>query len=838
RASGPQSLGTALGGRIAGAVDINGHLVGGDILLIVDYTNGGSKPVISIREWSTNAGGSWFLIADSLTTGKAFIVTNNTNVPAVAPGQGVSPNGSFTDTTVALQFVEFGIDLTGLNLLPIDPCNPLATVLFQTRSSASFTSSLMDFALGKFAVIPAPQANAGPDQAVCTAGDVTTFTLAGSAANGTPLWSVLSGRVAIADPTSLTSTITDTGTGTAVLLLTTTSDQNCGAATDTVVFTVNPNPTVSVNNVAVCGGTSGTLTATASGGTPAYSYHWSNGATTSTITTSTAGTYSVTVTDSKGCTGTGSGSIGLSGNPTVSVPPDSACPGTARTLTANASGGTPGYTYLWSTGATTSTISTSTAGTYSVTITDSKGCTGSGSGTFRALTPPTASATGGTITCFEPCVTISASPAGATYSWTGPGGFTSTSQSPSVCDSGTYSVTVTDANGCTGTATAHVAIVLPQVGTCGAGGAITQGFELDGDATAVAPNPPDDWNLIYNGTAHPTETTGIVVDFPSKADDHFVIGTKDIVDVTQWHYSIQSTPDKDDILNAGAAEYGTQLYFFGDRYAVNGNAQIGFWFFQDTVHILPNGTFAGHHEVGDLLVLSNFVGGGGTPVIFAYEWVGSGGSDGTVNALTLSASNSFAITNSTVSSPPWPYKPKMGPAGQYPKGAFFEGGIDVACLPGINPCFASFLIETRSSQSVTAELKDFVIGNFVVGSAAQALAGKGSGAGAAELSQVPAKPSGYALRGNYPNPFNPTTQIKFDLPEASQVRLSVFNVLGQEVATLVNGVMGAGYQSVEWNSSDHQGVPLPSGVYFYRLQATSMVNGKEFRDVMKMVLMK
>src|ERR1041385_2329485 len=167
RASGPQSLGTALGGRIAGAVDINGHLVGGDILLIVDYTNGGSKPVISIREWSTNSGGSWFLIADSLTTGKAFIVTNNTNVPAVAPGQGVSPNGSFTDTTVALQFVEFGIDLTGLNLLPIDPCNPLATVLFQTRSSASFTSSLMDFALGKFAVIPAPQANAGPDQAVC-----------------------------------------------------------------------------------------------------------------------------------------------------------------------------------------------------------------------------------------------------------------------------------------------------------------------------------------------------------------------------------------------------------------------------------------------------------------------------------------------------------------------------------------------------------------------------------------------------------------------------------------------------------------------------------------------
>src|ERR1041384_2693267 len=213
-----------VGGRVAGTLDINNHLVGGDILLIVDYTNGGTRPIVSVREWSTNSGGSWTLIADSLPPGKGFTTTNTGNIPAVAPGQGISPSGLPNDTTIALQFVEFGLDLTGLNLLPIDPCNPLATALFQTRSSASFTSSLMDFALGGFAVIPPPRANAGPDQAVCQAGDPTTFTLAGSAQNGTPLWSVLSGRVAIADPTSLTTTITDTGTGTAVLLLTVTSD--------------------------------------------------------------------------------------------------------------------------------------------------------------------------------------------------------------------------------------------------------------------------------------------------------------------------------------------------------------------------------------------------------------------------------------------------------------------------------------------------------------------------------------------------------------------------------------------------------------------------------------
>ena len=59
----------------------------------------------------------WVVIADSLTAGKGFVTTNAANIPAVAPGQGVTPTGNLTDTTIALQFVEFGLDLTGLNLL-------------------------------------------------------------------------------------------------------------------------------------------------------------------------------------------------------------------------------------------------------------------------------------------------------------------------------------------------------------------------------------------------------------------------------------------------------------------------------------------------------------------------------------------------------------------------------------------------------------------------------------------------------------------------------------------------------------------------------------------------
>src|SRR3954469_16831045 len=125
---------------------------------------------------------------------------------------------------------------------------------------------------------------------------------------------------------------------------------------------------------------------------------------------------------------------------------------------------------------------------------------------------------------------------------------------------------------------------------------ITAGFELDGNATAVPPNPPDDWNLIYNGTSSAQVTTGIVTDLPSNADSYFKQGTADIDDVSQWHWSISSVPDKDDILHGGAALYGgTEIYFFGDRFAQNGDAQIGFWFFKDKVSPLPDGTFSGHH---------------------------------------------------------------------------------------------------------------------------------------------------------------------------------------------------------------------------------------------------
>ncbi|HQI39813.1 MAG TPA: T9SS type A sorting domain-containing protein [Ignavibacteriaceae bacterium] len=90
----------------------------------------------------------------------------------------------------------------------------------------------------------------------------------------------------------------------------------------------------------------------------------------------------------------------------------------------------------------------------------------------------------------------------------------------------------------------------------------------------------------------------------------------------------------------------------------------------------------------------------------------------------------------------------------------------------------------------------------------------------------------FALGQNYPNPFNPSTTINFSLAVDSKVSLKVFNVLGQEVASLVNGQMSAGSQKISFDASS-----LNSGVYFYRLDADG-IDGQKFSSTKKMILTK
>jgi hypothetical protein len=93
-------------------------------------------------------------------------------------------------------------------------------------------------------------------------------------------------------------------------------------------------------------------------------------------------------------------------------------------------------------------------------------------------------------------------------------------------------------------------------------------------------------------------------------------------------------------------------------------------------------------------------------------------------------------------------------------------------------------------------------------------------------------PQVFALHANYPNPFNPATTIRYQLPQAAPVRLEIFDVLGQKVRTLVAEAQPAGYHRATWDSRNEAGDPVAAGVYLYRLQAG------DFRQVRKLLLLK
>jgi hypothetical protein len=93
-------------------------------------------------------------------------------------------------------------------------------------------------------------------------------------------------------------------------------------------------------------------------------------------------------------------------------------------------------------------------------------------------------------------------------------------------------------------------------------------------------------------------------------------------------------------------------------------------------------------------------------------------------------------------------------------------------------------------------------------------------------------PEEYSLGQNYPNPFNPTTKIDFALPRTGDVSLVIYNLMGQQVRTLLAKNMEYGFHTITWNGLDQSGRPVSSGVYFSELRARS------FRQTKKMLMLK
>jgi hypothetical protein len=97
------------------------------------------------------------------------------------------------------------------------------------------------------------------------------------------------------------------------------------------------------------------------------------------------------------------------------------------------------------------------------------------------------------------------------------------------------------------------------------------------------------------------------------------------------------------------------------------------------------------------------------------------------------------------------------------------------------------------------------------------------------LSEIPEE---FSLSQNYPNPFNPLTKMDFSLPKTGRVVITIYNLLGQEVTTLINERLSYGYHTVTWQGTDRMGRPVGSGVYFSELKAAGN------RKTRKMLLLK
>jgi hypothetical protein len=88
-------------------------------------------------------------------------------------------------------------------------------------------------------------------------------------------------------------------------------------------------------------------------------------------------------------------------------------------------------------------------------------------------------------------------------------------------------------------------------------------------------------------------------------------------------------------------------------------------------------------------------------------------------------------------------------------------------------------------------------------------------------------PAAFQLEQNYPNPFNPTTSIRFSIPEAATVQLTVYDINGREVRSLVSGSLQAGEHQIQWDATGNNGTAVASGIYIYRLQAGSFVQTRK-----------
>lgn len=271
----------------------------------------------------------------------------------------------------------------------------------------------------------------------------------------------------------------------------TVTDANECTLEDTFVITESDDVEVQITgDLLLCGAnTTGTLSASPlNGPVNQYTYEWSTGATTPSISGVVAGNYSVTATDVNGCTGTATATVRtIDLNVMLSSTPTSCFDEDDGTATATASGGDQPYSYLWSNGGTTATITGLAPGVYGVTVTEANGCKASGSIQVGTPAPLQIVATPTNVVCNGESngaiqVTVTGGTPPYTYLWSDG----STAEDRTGLAAGTYGLTVTDANGCTDNTS--VTISEPPA------------LDLEGEVTNVACNGDASGSIVVTAS--------------------------------------------------------------------------------------------------------------------------------------------------------------------------------------------------------------------------------------------------------------------------------------------------------------------------------------------------
>jgi gliding motility-associated-like protein len=349
-------------------------------------------------------------------------------------------------------------------------------ITYSWTPSAQTTATATGLSVGTYTVI-ATDANGCTAQTtvtitqppVLTASTTQVNVLCNGNATGTSTVTAAGGTTPYAYSWSPSAQTSATATGLAAGTYTITVTDANGCTTQQTVTITQPTALALTTSFvqSTCSNPNGSATVNASGGNPAYSYSWNNGQTTATATGLLAATYTVVVTDANGCTAQATVTVPNAASPVASISAStnvSCFGGSNGTATASVTGGTAPYTYAWNPSAqTTATATGLSAGTYTVTVADANGCTSTATVTITQPTLLTVSISQSVNILCNGGNNGAATAAGAggtpnyTYSW-------SNSQLTATATglvAGTYTVVVTDANGCTAQTT--VTITQPAV---------------------------------------------------------------------------------------------------------------------------------------------------------------------------------------------------------------------------------------------------------------------------------------------------------------------------------------------------------------------------------------